>query len=323
LVGPNYSIGANLGKQVGSNLFHSFGQFSLANTPVPERATFTSTGSIGPIGNVIGRVTGGGQSNINGAVVSVIPSANLYLINPSGIVFGPNATVNVLGSFHASTADYVKMADGSKFQATNPDSSTLSAAPPVAFGFLTASPPAITVNGSTLGVPQGQTLGLIGGGTAASPTAINGATLKAPAGTIHVTSAAGTGEVPVDPRNKSALTVTSLGPVAVTGGSTLDVSNPSGLGSGGSVFIRSGALSIATAVPPIGSRLARSTLNTATCCCVGLPAIRLGRRRSSGKRAIRLSSSRRPSFKTISRTPASPVSSPNGGRSRQSRREQR
>src|SRR6516225_6086464 len=66
LVGPNYTIGANLGKQVGSNLFHSFGQFSLSNSPVAERATFTSTGSTGPISNVIGRVTGGSQSNING-----------------------------------------------------------------------------------------------------------------------------------------------------------------------------------------------------------------------------------------------------------------
>jgi filamentous hemagglutinin family protein len=238
LVGPNYTIGANLGKQVGSNLFHSFGQFNLSNTPVPESATFTSTGSTGPISNVIGRVTGGNQSSINGAIISAIPGANLYLINPSGIVFGPHATINVSGSVHASTADYLKMSDGAKFQATNADASTLSAAPPVAFGFLTATPAQISVNGSTLGPVPG-TLGLVGG-----PVSISGGTLAAPAGTIHVTSAAGTGEVPVDPRNKSALTVTSFGPVAVTGGSTLNVSDPVNLGSGGSVFIRSGALTI-------------------------------------------------------------------------------
>jgi filamentous hemagglutinin family protein len=195
LVGPNYTIGANLGKQVGSNLFHSFGQFSLSNTPVPESATFTSTGSAGPIGNVIGRVTGGNQSSINGAIISAIPGANLYLINPSGIVFGPNATINVSGSFHTSTADYLKMSDGAKFQATNPDGSTLSAAPPAAFGFLTASPAQISVNGSMLGPVPG-TLGLVGG-----PVSITGGTLSAPAGTIHMTSAAGTGEVPVDALN--------------------------------------------------------------------------------------------------------------------------
>ena len=120
LVGPNYTIGANLGKQVRTNLFHSFGQFSLTNAPVPENATFTSTGSTGSISNVIGRVTGGSPSSIDGAIRSTITGANLYMINPSGVIFGPHATVNVSGSFHASTADYLKMSDGAKFQATTP-----------------------------------------------------------------------------------------------------------------------------------------------------------------------------------------------------------
>src|SRR6516164_8184031 len=232
LVGPNYAIGANLGKQVGSNLFHSFGQFGLATG---ESATF---GGPATISNVIGRVTGGSGSSVDGAIRSTITGANLYLINPSGIVFGPHATVNVSGSFHAATADYLKMSDGAKFQATNPDGSTLSAAPPAAFGFLTATPGQISVNGSTLGPVPG-TLGLVGG-----PVTITGATLNAPAGTIHVTSAAGAGEVPVDPRNTPALTVTTFGPVAVSGNSKLDVSDPVNRGSGGSVFIRSGALTI-------------------------------------------------------------------------------
>jgi filamentous hemagglutinin family protein len=99
LVGPNYSISANLGKQVASNLFQSFGQFSLSHTPTPESATFTSAGSTGPISNVISRVTGGSGSSIDGKIQSNITGANLYLINPSGVVFGPNATVNVSGSF--------------------------------------------------------------------------------------------------------------------------------------------------------------------------------------------------------------------------------
>src|ERR1700746_2888096 len=112
------------------------------------------------------------------------------------------------------------MSDGAKFQATNPDGSTLSAAPPAAFGFMTASPAAITVNSSTLGVPSGQTLGLVGGpGSIARPPPPPRpyANLSAPAGTIHVTSAAGMGEVPVDPRNKPALTVASFGPVDIRG----------------------------------------------------------------------------------------------------------
>jgi filamentous hemagglutinin family protein len=251
LVGPNYSITANLGKQVGSNLFHSFGQFGLATG---ESAAFSGPATVN---NIIGRVTGGSASSIDGRIQSTIAGANLYLINPSGIVFGPNATVNVSGSFHASTADYLKMSDGAKFQATNPDGSTLSAAPPAAFGFLTATPAQISVNGSTLGPVPG-TLGLVGGPvsiSAASPNTASGATLSAPAGTIQLTSVAGTGEVPIDPRNTRALTVTRFDPINVIGStaiigsgaksSKLDVSNPNGQGtSGGSVFIRSGTLTL-------------------------------------------------------------------------------
>jgi filamentous hemagglutinin family protein len=226
-------LDASLGKQVGSNLFHSFGKFGLSTG---ESATF---GGPATVSNVIGRVTGGAQSSIDGKIASTITGANLYLINPSGIVFGPNATVNVSGSFHASTADYVKMSDGAKFQATNPDGSTLSAAPPAAFGFLTAQPAAVTVGGSTLGPVPG-TLGLVAG-----PVSItSGAALFAPAGTIHVVSVAGTGEVPNDPRNTVASTVTSFGPVNITGNSTLDISDAKNLGSGGSVFVRGGALTI-------------------------------------------------------------------------------
>ena len=233
LVGPNYSVGAGLCKQVGSNLFHSFGQFGLSTG---ESAAFSGPATVN---NVIGRVTGGNLSSIDGRIQSNIAGANLYLINPSGIVFGPHATVNVSGSFHASTADYVKMSDGAKFQATNPDASTLSAAPPAAFGFLTPKPAAISVNGSSLGPVPG-TLGLVAG-----PVSINSAAnLTAPGGTIHVTSAAGAGEVPVDPRNTPALTVGNFGSVDIKGGSKLDVGNPGVLGTGGSVFIHAGALTI-------------------------------------------------------------------------------
>src|SRR5271155_3602040 len=62
LVGPNYAIGANLGRQVGSNLFHSFGQFGLTTG---ESATFTGPPTVA---NVIGRVTGGSSSSIDGKI---------------------------------------------------------------------------------------------------------------------------------------------------------------------------------------------------------------------------------------------------------------
>jgi filamentous hemagglutinin family protein len=248
LVGPNYAIGANLGKQVGSNLFHSFGQFGLA---AGESATFSGPGTIN---NVIGRVTGGTVSSINGTIGSTITGANLYLINPSGIVFGPNAMVNVSGSFHASSADYIKMSDGARFQATNPDGSTLSAAPPAAFGFLNATPGRITVNGSVLGVGSGQTLGLIGG-----PVLINRGALSAPADTIRITSVAGPGEVPAAKGTGSKPTVTGYGPVIIDNGSAIGShdftsSNPSDLPveAGSSVAIRAGRLTIVNSLIATG-----------------------------------------------------------------------
>jgi filamentous hemagglutinin family protein len=234
-VGPQYTIDANLGKQVGSNLFHSFSRFGLG---MSESATFTSVGSSGPISNVIGRVTGGTPSWIDGKVsidqtMSNIAGANLYLINPSGIAFGSHASVSIAGSFHASSADYIRMSDGKRFQATNPGDSTLSCAPPAAFGFLNATPGAIAVNGTTLGVSSRQTLGLIGG-----QVSINDGQLSAPAGTIRVTSVAGPGEVPVAKGKGIKPTVAGYGSVKVTNNSSLNVDN------GGSAFIRAGRLAM-------------------------------------------------------------------------------
>ncbi len=146
LNGPAYVIDADLGQVSGSNLFHSFVTFELSNA---ESATFTGPGSIS---NVLGRVTGGSVSNIDGAINMQIPGANLYLVNPSGIVFGPNATLNLSGSFHASTAATIRLGENGSFDATNSGNSVLVSAPPSAFGFLD-QPGAISVNQSVLTVP--------------------------------------------------------------------------------------------------------------------------------------------------------------------------
>jgi filamentous hemagglutinin family protein len=230
LVGPNYRIGANLGREVGGNLFQSFGIFGLAPG---ESATFTGPAGIAII---IGRVTGGNPSAINGTIRSAITGANLYLINPDGVVFGSHATVNVSASFYASTADYLRLGHNGRFQATHPDGSRLTAAPPSAFGFLDARPAAITVNGARLGTVRG-TLGLIGG-----RLSIRDATVSARSGAIDATAVAGKGEVSVDPRRTRAATVRRFGRVAISRGSTLKAGYPST--GGGSVFIRAGGLLI-------------------------------------------------------------------------------
>ena len=230
LVGPNYAIGANLGQQKGGNLFQSFGLFGLTQG---ETATFSGPANVT---NVIGRVTGGTVSSINGTVRSTIPGATVYLINPAGVVFGANAKVNVSGGFHASSADYIRMSDGSRFQATNPNASTLTAAPPAAFGFLSATPMAVTVNGATLGPVPG-TLSLVGG-----PVTISGGTLSAPGGTVHIASAASPGEIPVNRGSGVKATVTSRGAVLVNNAQIV-VSDPAGTGSG-SVKLRGGTVTI-------------------------------------------------------------------------------
>jgi filamentous hemagglutinin family protein len=157
LPGPDYQIGADLGQQRGDNLFHSFRDFNLNRM---ESATFSGPNHIQA---VISRVTGGNPSNIDGLFRSTIPGADIYFLNPYGILFGPNARLDVQGSFHASTADYLRFQDDARFSARNPSDSILTVAPIESFGFLTNSPAAIAITDSHLEVQPTQTLSLTGG----------------------------------------------------------------------------------------------------------------------------------------------------------------
>ena len=130
LPGPDYLIGVDLGTQAGNNLFHSFGQF---NINAGESATFTGPAHIA---NIIGRVTGSSPSIINGALNSTIPTADLYLLNPNGVLMGPNAKLNIDGAFHLSSADSLHFSDGTQFDANSTTPPLLSVASPESFGFL-------------------------------------------------------------------------------------------------------------------------------------------------------------------------------------------
>jgi filamentous hemagglutinin family protein len=195
LTGPHYTISDRMGQTRGSNLFHSFGQFNLSQG---ESAIFTGPNTIA---NILSRVTGGQPSTIDGTIRSQIPGAHLYLLNPSGVMFGPHASLDVSGSFHINTADYLRLADGARFSARLSETSTLSVAPPAAFGFL-GPPAAITVEGSTLQVPEGATLSVVGGDIAITGqgalTAASIPSLGAPGGRITLASVAAAGEVPVN-----------------------------------------------------------------------------------------------------------------------------
>ncbi|MDY6902595.1 MAG: filamentous hemagglutinin N-terminal domain-containing protein, partial [Cyanobacteriota bacterium] len=106
--GNNFNIINGIKK--GNNLFHSFKEFSI---PTRDSVTFQNSNAIE---NIINRVTGGNISNIDGLIKSS-GNANLFLINPAGIVFGKNASLDIGGSFFGSTAESILFEDGFEFSA--------------------------------------------------------------------------------------------------------------------------------------------------------------------------------------------------------------
>ena len=113
------------GTQQKTNLFHSFRQFS-----VPEDNTASFQEVSPEVANIFVRVTGSGRSDINGTIEvrqlnGSISPANLFLLNPNGILFGSKAALNVGGSFIATTASRINFADGTQFIATDLQASPL------------------------------------------------------------------------------------------------------------------------------------------------------------------------------------------------------
>ncbi|OKH42844.1 hypothetical protein NIES2101_32335 [Calothrix sp. HK-06] len=160
------------GTQAGNNLFHSFSQFSV---PTGNTASFQH--DVG-IANIISRVTGTFPSNINGLIEvlqadGAASSANFFLINPNGILFGKDASLNIGGSFLASTAGSLKFADGSEFSAINPTNIQPLLTITVPIGLQFGENPNRIVNESLftdangvlqgLAVKPGKTLALVGG----------------------------------------------------------------------------------------------------------------------------------------------------------------
>ncbi|KYC42618.1 hypothetical protein WA1_14820 [Scytonema hofmannii PCC 7110] len=170
------------GSQVGNNLFHSFSQLSL---PTGASAIFNNALDVQ---NIISRVTGGFPSNIDG-MIQANGSANLFLINPNGIIFGPNAQLNIGGSFFATTANSLKFADGTELNTSSSQTPPLLTVS-VPVGLQYGQPGAIAVQGSHLSVQPSQTLALIGG-----EVALSGGTLSAESGRVELGGVAGAGTV--------------------------------------------------------------------------------------------------------------------------------
>ncbi|MCF4969065.1 beta strand repeat-containing protein [Nostoc sp. CMAA1605] len=212
-VTPTHSInGSNIytitnGTHVGNNLFHSFSEFSI---PTNDSVLFNNpTG----IQNIFSRVTGGNISKIDGSI-NANGSANLFLLNPSGIIFGNNASLNIGGSFVATTASSIKFVEGTEFSAVNPTAQPLLTMT-VPLGLQMGNHPApIQVQGTghsldatdsfspvirnpsstQLQVQSGKTLALVGGNIT-----LDGATLSAATGQIELGSLGGAGLVTLVP----------------------------------------------------------------------------------------------------------------------------
>ncbi len=237
-----YLIEESYGRRSGPNLFHSFSRFSI---PTSRSAAFTGDPSIE---RVIGRVTGGFISQIDGALRNTIDGADLYLMNPRGFFFSGTASLDLRGSLYLSSADSLRFEDDLVFPATASAAEVLSFEPPSAWGFTSASAPgAIRFNQTrNLAVPLGETLAAVGGPvfvSGRSPTT----TLLAPGGTIALASRFATGEVPVDVAALSARDAPTddLGLISIATNSVLDVSDPSDLASSrGRIVIRGGSLTV-------------------------------------------------------------------------------
>jgi filamentous hemagglutinin family protein len=125
LDGPHYVVEAQLGKQYDTNLFHSFSTFNLL--PM-ESATFTGADTLE---HIIGRVTGGSASKIEGVLRSDIPGVQLWMINPAG--WQQLGQVEIAGGLAHASAEALRLKDGSLVRAVNPQDSVLSASAPLAF----------------------------------------------------------------------------------------------------------------------------------------------------------------------------------------------
>ena len=177
------------------NQFHSFSQFSV---PVGVTATFSAFDTT--IQNIIVRVTGSSVSDIQGKIASPDP-VSLFLINPNGIIFGSNASLDLQGSFIGTTASAIKFADGTEFSATNTAAPPLTSSIPsslefrgVAGSIVNRSQDLGLTNSigspSGLQVLNGYTLALVGG-----DVSLENGNLYADGGRIELGSVAGTGSV--------------------------------------------------------------------------------------------------------------------------------
>jgi filamentous hemagglutinin family protein len=252
----------------GTNIFHSFGNFNVPNQTI---ANFLNDSGMAT-SNILGRVTGGNISNIFGTIQTTgFGNANLFLMNPAGFLFGPNATVNVGGMVSFTSADYLRLEDNARFNAVpGLADALLTTAPVAAYGFLGSNPRAITAQGSQLSVTPGQSLSLVGGDIRIQSSTLDNGTvqsarLSAASGQINLASVASPGEILAGNLNQApninGASFGALGKIEVLEKSVIDASGDGG----GTVLIRGGRFVIDD------SRISANVTGPATGQFVGTP----------------------------------------------------
>ncbi|GAB4231602.1 MAG: hypothetical protein Kow00121_59850 [Elainellaceae cyanobacterium] len=269
VVNSNTTINGELGDRIeggarrGANLFHSFQEFNVNDG---QRVYFSNPDGIE---NILSRVTGSDVSDILGTL-GVAGDANLFLLNPNGIIFGANAQLDIRGSFVATTADAVQFGDQGFFSAANPEALPLLTVNPSAFLFnqlqrgditnRSIAPAGVDPVGqpaSGLRVSDGATLTLLGGNVN-----LEGGRLNALGGRAEIGAVAGTGTIALNPDS-------SLGFPDTVGRSDVSLTNGAAVnaaaGGGGDIAINARNINLSEGstittgiLPGLGGEGARS-----------------------------------------------------------------
>ena len=212
----------------GDNLFHSFDDFNLA---AGESAYFVDPG----VTHIFSRITGNNASHISGTLGISGGNANLWLLNPNGIIFGTGATLDVNGSFLATTADSIQFGDRHSFTAlpnAEENLALLNVNPSALFFNQMGQNQPINIDSRTiLSVPNGQSINLLGG----QPTedipgvSLNSSGLSAPFGSVEIGAIRDSGTIEIDENFYTSFSDdTDKGDISLSQGSGIDVSGVGG-----------------------------------------------------------------------------------------------
>ncbi len=206
--GDRFDISGGTLSPDATNLFHSFQEFGLESEQI---ANFLSTPNIQ---NILSRVTSNNPSIINGLIQVTGSNANLFLINPAGIIFGANAQLNIPGDFTATTATGIGFANNHWFNAFGDNTYSNLIGTPNQFAFDSSNSGSI-INAGNLAVTAQHNLTLLAG------QVINTGELSAPGGSITVAAVPGSNLVEI--RRSGNLLSLELEPPRDTQGNILPV----------------------------------------------------------------------------------------------------